>query len=237
MYKLNSYHIHALHGFMGQPHDWSRFSFAQSSQFSSYQLLDDFPILPFTDWTEIFNQKIMENFSFKNNIFLGYSLGARLGLHALINKPKLWKAAIFLSTHPGLKTVEERKIRTSADYLWAKRFEKDSWDDLMKEWNAQNVFKHDTPIERKETDHDRKSLSKALRTWSLGTQEDLRLKIASLEIPILWIVGEKDRKFLSLGCELTFKHSHSKLCVVSESGHRLQSGELEDFILNFIKKL
>lgn len=234
MLKLE-YAIHALHGFMGQPLDWSRFSFSKGCTFYPYQLLTDFPIVPLTEWAELFNQKIgLKTF---DNILLGYSLGGRLALHAVINKPQIWKAVILLSTHPGLKMEEERKARLAADQQWARRFEKDSWEQLMNDWNAQDVFKTDTPTERKEMNYDRQSLSNALNIWSLGRQADLRLQIASLKIPILWIVGENDRKYLSLGHELTFRHPQSKLCVVSESGHRLQSSKLENFILNFMQNL
>lgn len=230
---LNTYHIHALHGFLGQPYDWPT-TFNQD-QFHAYQLFADFPILPFTQWAEAFNEKVRNNHA--NNIFMGYSLGGRLGLHAVLNNPKMWKAAIFISTHPGLKTEEERKNRTTSDDHWAKRFENDPWEQLMQDWNAQDVFKHDPPIFRKESENNRQDLSKALKKWSLGNQEDMRAKIAALEMPILWIVGEKDLKFISLGHELTFRHTQSQLCIVPETGHRLQSGLLENFITQFIENL
>jgi 2-succinyl-6-hydroxy-2,4-cyclohexadiene-1-carboxylate synthase len=215
--------IHALHGFLGHPRDWPSLE-----SLHAHRLLDDFPILPFAAWANAFNQTIQTH----HNIFLGYSLGGRLGLHAILDQPNLWKGAIFISTHPGLKTAEERAIRIQADNQWAARFETEPWDQLMQAWNAQEVFKHDLPLYRNEAEYDRSFLSKALKIWSLGTQTDLRPKIASLDIPILWMVGEKDPKFLSLGRELSFKHPLSKLCIVPETGHRLQFAQQEKFILN-----
>lgn len=227
-----SYNIHALHGFLGHPQDWSALNCI--APLHAYHLLTDFPIIPFTQWAETFTKKIQNNHpnTHSNNILMGYSLGGRLGLHALLHNPSIWQAAIFLSTHPGLKTTEERKNRIIADDQWAKKFERDSWDQLMNDWNAQEIFKDDLPIHRKESENNRQFLSKALKTWSLGEQENLRTQMALIDIPILWMVGEKDHKYLRLGRELTFKHSQSKLCVVPETGHRLQFGHLENIILN-----
>lgn len=237
MQKLDHYHLHALHGFLGHPKDWLTLNLAQHKHFHAYQILVDFPICPFAEWAERFNQSLITHDTPKNNILIGYSLGGRLGLHSLLNQPKHWKAAIFLSTHPGLKTPEEKKTRMIKDHQWGERFEKDPWEILMRDWNAQDIFKHDLPIYREESDYDRLSLSKALATWSLGAQDDVHEKIALLEIPILWMVGEKDLKFLRLSSQLKFKHPQSKLYVVSEFGHRLISRRLEEFILNFIQNL
>jgi 2-succinyl-6-hydroxy-2,4-cyclohexadiene-1-carboxylate synthase len=226
---LKPYHIHALHGFLGQPSDWPHLELVNKEQFHTYQLLKDFPIRPFSEWAERFNQKAAGDF----NIFMGYSLGGRLGLHAISRNPEQWKAAIFVSTHPGLKSMDERKNRVATDDQWAERFLNDPWNQLMNDWNAQDIFKGDALVpQREESENDRQSLSKAFKIWSLGMQNDLRAKIASLEMPILWMVGERDHKYLKLAQELKFKHPLSKLCVVPETGHRLQFEQPEKFILN-----
>lgn len=227
---LKPYHIHALHGFLGQPSDWPHLDFVSKDQFHRHQLLKDFPIRPFSEWAERFNQKTAGDCK---NIFMGYSLGGRLGLHALSKNPEQWKAAIFISTHPGLKSMEERNNRVAIDAQWAARFLTDPWNKLMNDWNAQDVFKGDALVpHREESENDRQFLSKAIKTWSLGVQNDLRTMIASLEMPILWMVGERDHKYLKLAQELKFRHPLSKLCVVSETGHRLQFEQPKKFILN-----
>lgn len=230
-------HIHALHGFLGSSADWPLFCGCKKEHFTAYDLLTDLPIVPFEEWSLMFNQGVKT----AHNILLGYSLGGRLGLHALLKKPGKWQGAIFVSTHPGLKSAEEKNKRIVADKLWAEKFQRTPWDVLMREWNAQDVFKHDPfPCNREESDFKRESLSQALITWSLGVQEDLSDAIAALEIPILWMAGENDGKFVKLAQELKFKHQKSQLCVVSNSGHRLPFGQPEKFnsIVNkFIQEL
>ena len=198
-------------------------------------------MLPFSDWAEKFNQKVHTVDSLANNILMGYSLGGRLGLHALLQNPGCWKAAILVSTHPGLKLQEDKTARIASDETWAARFEKEPWEDLIKAWNAQGVFKADAfAFQRHESENDREMLATALRIWSLGLQHDLTDSIASLDMPILWMVGEKDTKFLKIAQELKFKHQKSKLCIVANAGHRLLFEQTEIYKQNvkqFIKNL
>lgn len=229
--------LHALHGFLGTPTDWSFFNI---EHLITYDLFNDVPITPFDEWAVMFNKQV-DAAPKANNILLGYSLGGRLALHAVLNEPKKWKAAIFVSTHPGLKCDKEKEHRINADKLWSERFQNMPWDALMCAWNAQDVFKDDlTILNRKESDYNRQSLSKALNTWSVGIQADLTHAIATLDIPILWIVGENDKKFVKVAQELQFKHQKSKLDIVSNSGHRLLFEQQEIFSLTvkqFIQNL
>ncbi len=209
--------------------------------FQGYHLFNDTSMLTFTKWAETFNQQVFSKNCLPNNILMGYSLGGRLALHALLEKPEKWKAAVLVSTHPGLKSEQDKHLRIVSDEIWAGRFENEAWEDLMKAWNAQGVFKNDSvKFQRKESAFDRKSLASALRIWSLGFQQELTDEIASLEIPILWMVGENDTKFLKIAQTLKFKHPQSKLCVVANAGHRLHFEQAEIFkqnVIHFIKNL
>lgn len=236
------YKIHALHGFLGQATDWEALGFIQNNRFMAINLFNDIPIVPFARWAEMYNQLVAKSSeSIFGNIFMGYSLGGRLGLHALLQNPTLWKAAIIVSAHPGLLLEEERKLRIQADEKWAEKFEKDSWTSLMLDWNSQKVFKKQSfEFKRKERDYDRHSLSCVLKTWSLGRQSNLREELSALEIPILWIVGEKDEKFFNQTSDLKFRHPTSKVCVIPNASHRVPWEQSENYlftIINFIQSL
>lgn len=127
----------ALPGFLGRENDW------------------DFLKLPLTPvsitakssfltWAQEFNQQV----SGSDNILIGYSMGARLALHALLDQPKKWQAAILLSCHPGLKEPQDR---LEQDKKWARRFETEPWESLMAEWNAQIVLASYPLKERRNT--------------------------------------------------------------------------------------
>lgn len=219
MKSAASLHLHALHGFLGGPGDWDIFPFKM--QIFAHNLFQDFPIASFSDWAKEFNLKASAQEG--KRIFMGYSLGGRLGLHAILQTPSLWSGAIFISTHPGLKSNVERKERLDADYLWAERFEGEPWSSLMHAWNSQKVFHGDSAFrERLEKDFDRHSLAHSLRTWSLGNQQDLSLEIQKLKIPCLWMAGENDLKFSRRTQELSFPACiKSKIAILPETGHRI----------------
>jgi 2-succinyl-6-hydroxy-2,4-cyclohexadiene-1-carboxylate synthase len=236
-----SYQLHALHGFLGSPDDWYSFGFARKDNFCTVDLFKDLPIIPFVQWAGIFNRRVaVGSNNASNHILMGYSLGGRLGLHALLQNPKQWKAAIFISTHPGLKLIEERQSRRRSDKQWAEKFEHESWDSLMERWNAQAVFKPETAVKRLEAAYSRQLLSSALVTWSLGVQHVVTPELCALDKPILWMVGAEDIKFLQEAQQLRFKHPHSRLCVISGAGHRIPWDQTESYLLNvmtFIQNL
>lgn len=235
------YKIHALHGFLGSPEDWLSLGFLKHENFFAHHLFTDFPIQPFLSWAERFNQSVSAGIIPSNNILMGYSLGGRLGLHALLQNPDNWKAAIFISTHPGLKSFETRRLRIAADEKWAERFEKEAWHSLMQAWNTQPVFTSDSfEFKRQESTHNRQMLSLALDVWSLGNQKDLSAELADLEQPVLWMVGSCDIELMNQARQLRFKHSKSKLCILSGAGHRAPWEQPQNFLLNatqFIQNL
>lgn len=233
------YRLHALHGFLGRPEDWSFFSTSlpRTRTLFPHNLFRDFPIAPFSLWANTFNQYIGRSDQGRN-ILLGYSLGGRLGLHAVLQNPSLWKAAILVSTHTGLTSDEQKQARWEADQRWAGRFEEGAWDPLIEEWNAQEVFKGDSGnLKRKEAEFDRTSLATALRTWSLGKQGNLTAQLTQLDLPILWMVGTEDHKFAEAAQGLTFKHPLSQVCLVPEASHRLPWQQPEQFLLKITQFL
>lgn len=209
--------IWALSGFLGLPRDWD---------FLQWQNLVAVDWQAFfwnhlTDWGAKFNDCVAKQ-SQSAKILMGYSLGGRLALHALINQPQLWQAAIIVSAHPGLMDPQERRKRRERDQIWAKRFENEDWTDLMQAWDAQEAFAYDSfSFHRKEIDYQRHQLVNALVQGSLGRQEDLRRQIEALSIPILWITGGNDNRYCQVAQTLTFAHPFSCWRQIEQAGHRV----------------
>ena len=221
--------IHALHGFLGRPQDWDQIL----PDFQAIDLFND--ICPFWEWAEKFNASVKTP-----GILLGYSLGGRLAMHALLNRPELWTGAILVSCHPGLQSPEEKKLRLQHEYRWAERFQSDPWDLLLQDWNQQSVFIGDQPKKREEQDFSRIALSKALQEWSLGQQEDLRERLGQLDLPIFWIAGEQDEKYATLTKEAHLKHPISKKWIAPNASHRVpwqQPNQFKFQILDFLRSL
>lgn len=210
----------ALHGFLGSPADWNRFdSFNRPVEIKH----EEFDLWA---WSHAFNSAIKKNSG--KNILMGYSLGGRLAMHALLSKPSLWDAAILVSAHPGLTSSTERAARLRSDQHWSQRFVEDPWDVLMRDWNSQAVFgTHPSPFSRLEAEVDRNKLSQQLINWSLGKQEPLLDRLRQLSIPILILAGELDTKF----CTQTEQFKEfSTVSIIPDAAHRLPWEQPEKFM-------
>jgi len=212
----------ALHGFLGKKSDWDFLSI----DCEKVDLQEDYrqlelgafrcaktPDLAFQAWVELFIQRVPHLIHGRHGvqaadrpILLGYSLGGRLAMHALVAYPERFSGAIFVSAHPGMGSTlvnslvgisTERKTRMASDQEWAQRFEgPELWDELIASWNSQSVFQGGVHVpERKEADFDRKILAAQLRSWSLARQRDLLPELSKLSLPVLWIAGEHDEKY------------------------------------------
>ncbi|MGA8165073.1 MAG: alpha/beta fold hydrolase [Waddliaceae bacterium] len=224
--------IYAFHGFLGQPKDWE--SFAQTHPQRQWHLIDLFderifrPTEGFWPSARRFNASVETSAAKK--VLLGYSLGGRFALHALLDQPCLWDAAVIVSANPGLAKEEERKKRCEHDDRWADRFlSEESWNDIMHDWDSQGVFSRSASIERPEGDFSGEALAHVLTGWSLGRQENLKPEIERLNIPILWIAGEYDQKFSTIARSLTLSHPFSRVWIAPDADHRVPWKQRKSF--------
>lgn len=171
-------------------------------------------------------------------IFLGYSLGGRLGLRLLNENPNQFDHYFFLSTHPGLTDERSKNLRIESDQKWAEKISGENWPALLAAWNAQAVFAgSNSEPERNIANYDLKKLKLALREWSLGRQDDYSELIRNHKQKISWIVGERDIKFCGIAAELENKQILSGFERIS-AGHRLwldQPSAIADIIKKVIR--
>lgn len=215
----------ALGGFLGRPDDWD------VVLDTNWQRLDWMQYLPASDANEwlLALANNLENVG-QGEVLLGYSMGGRIALHLLIQKPERWRAAVIVSASPGPKAGED-PARADRDAAWAARFRSEPWDSVLADWNAQSVFAHDPPdrLERSEALYDRARLAEVLANGSVARQADLRPRLDSLGVPILWVAGERDAKYASLATECAALNPRFSLAIIPEAGHRAPWGNPVDF--------
>ena len=204
----------ALPGFLGLKKDWEVFNFSSVRLFD----FDDFTFSSLHTLADSLNQLALQQKTFPT--LMGYSLGARVALHALIQAPQLWKSAILISANPGLTEVQAKKRRLQSDKQWANRFLIESWEKVTEDWNDQPIFLKTKQLKRVEENYSREKIFHLLTSTSLGVQQDLRAKIKALPMPILWVVGKEDTKYLEFSKSIRFSHPLSKVAVLTKAGHR-----------------
>ena len=161
------------------------------------------------------------------HVLLGYSMGGRLGLHALAaNGP--WSAAIMISTHPGLEDSDERAARRAADAEWAALALRGEWAEFLRKWNAQPVLQSAADAmgsdslrvaDRHRLVARRQEIARSFIDWSLGAQSPLWGQLASWPVPTLWVAGEHDAKFSALAGRAA--DAMGAAAIAPHAGHRV----------------
>ncbi len=229
--------IYALHGFLGQGSDWTEVfshSIFKKDRIIAPSFFSDKKYQPLS--IHSFIQDVRDHQQSVSNvkkIFIGYSLGGRIGLQMLDQQPDLFDEYIFVSTHPGLKSALEKTERIKTDEAWAEQLQQLNWDDFLKKWNTQEVLSNSLSLNRNLLDFQIQSLRQALRDFSLGAQKDYSDIIAKHQEKIHWVVGTEDKKFLSLTDTLEQKKILLNIKRIF-SGHRIlldSPKELQEILL------
>jgi len=173
-------------------------------------------------------------------VLVGYSMGGRLALHALLEDPDMWKSAVIVSAHPGLKDESQRATRRLSDAEWAALALKGAWSEFLEKWESQGVLGGaGEMLDRRALKSRRGSVARSFIDWSLGAQEDLSPRLGEVRCPVLWVTGERDQKFTALGKEAVSLMPDAVHEVVSDCGHRVpweQSEVFADLCADFLNR-
>lgn len=157
-------------------------------------------------------------------VLVGYSMGGRLALHALLQPDSPWNAAVIVSAHPGLESEAERNQRRAGDTAWATRAMMGDWQSFLREWNAQPVLGGELPRDPATLAamaSRRREIARGFVDWSLGAQEPLWEELPKIRVPVLWIAGERDVKFHELAERAVGRLANGELEVAPGAGHRV----------------
>jgi len=231
--------IWALHGNLGHPSDWQGIREAMPEATFVTPNLWEGAIVPFGEWAKRLNEEVRGD---PCPVILGYSLGARLAMHAILEPVNPWKAAIFLSAHPGLEQTGERSFRTTADRQWAELLREGHCENFLEGWNAQGPLEGE-PISGEQsavlTSYP-EAIAKGFDVWSLGNQEDLRAALASSPVPQLWVAGAEDRKFSAIMRQAAAGNPSATYAEIEGSGHRVplrNPAGLAECVRRFLQEL
>lgn len=204
--------VAAVHGFLGEARDWD---FLRDAGFD-IRAVDLFRTYP------------LPMLAAAADAIVGYSMGGRLALHALLSGATLSRAVI-VSAGPGIDDPAERVARRQRDELWAQRFERDDWRELMHAWNVQPLF-GGAEVGRDEADFDRRALAAALREWSPAVLPPVAGRLHEIEIPVLWVAGARDAKYVAEGARAVQLLSNAELWICPDAGHRVMWDQPQRFV-------
>lgn len=157
-------------------------------------------------------------------ILVGYSMGGRLALHALLADESPWDAAVLVSAHPGLELASERVARRAADADWASRALTGDWAAFLDSWNSQAVLAGPGfPDERTRAARlrqRRREIARSFVDWSLGAQDSLWERLSEISVPVMWVSGVEDSKFSALAARAAGGMPRAAHHLLEDAGHR-----------------
>lgn len=211
-----------IHGFLGLPQDWStlfkgrRIDLWKEISPREYSNLDQA------------GKRLSELVTGEDLTIVGYSLGGRVALHWPQDQWHRIRKMILISVHGGLTDLSDKNTRWQQDEKWAQRFLNDSWEQVVREWNEQDVFKADTVRpNRRSTDYDRATLSAALMNWSLSKQAEQFTKIKSATFSVSYCYGLEDEKFAKYAHQLQKENMSWNFCGF-KAGHSLHLSHAQE---------
>lgn len=153
---------------------------------------------------------------------LGYSLGGRLALHAVLAHPRLWRGVIIVAAHPGVSDAADREACWRCDRTWGQRFLHEPWHQVIADWDRLSVFGgRPNPLPRDPKQFSPILISRAFEGYSKGRQTNLQPALAQLhQPPILYVTGSDDRKYSDLGRQLAQHCPVVRHQEVLGAGHR-----------------
>ena len=224
--------IWALHGAVGSSADCRDFAQKVSTSHGEVRRIDLWRFLDCCPMSlEKFGDTLAEEISRVDPepVLLGYSMGGRLALHALLARPHFWKAAIIVSAHTGLKSELERAARRKKDAEWSALTLRSDWGDFLDQWNSQSVLSGVTMPDRSSLRDRRASIARSFIDWSLGDQQNLSSRLQDIECPVLWLTGERDEKFTAVAHSAVSQLQHGEHEVIADCGHRVHWEKLDEF--------
>lgn len=172
---------------------------------------------------------------------VGYSMGARMALHAALDHPEHVTSLVLISGTAGIEDETERADRRRADDALADRIERIGVDDFIEEWLSAPMFAGLSPEMSMREDRRRNTahgLAGSLRNAGTGTQENLWPRLGELAVPVLIVTGDLDAKFTSIGGRLHSGITGSRHAIVARAGHTVHleatarvAGILDDWLV------
>jgi 2-succinyl-6-hydroxy-2,4-cyclohexadiene-1-carboxylate synthase len=220
-----------LHGFWGGPEDWN--PVVKTLPLSASLWIPDLYEQPPQDlksWVESFHNELHRRGDGPFQL-VGYSMGGRLALNALVLAPKLFSRALILSAAPENSDPE----REAWEKHWGIRFEGEDWNSLAAAWQEQSVFDGGKPVARRQTETLRARLGQSLLQWSPRQHLFDRDGVKALPPAVDWAFGALDQKYVKVAKALQELPVQGQISVIENAGHRLVQ-EASDFIAEWIAR-
>jgi 2-succinyl-6-hydroxy-2,4-cyclohexadiene-1-carboxylate synthase len=241
-----------LHGWMGSCEDYAEIIESLRSRF--YCIAIDLPGHGKTEVvggdlgysfvnTAIGIQQLLDSLGIDLCSIAGYSFGGRLALYLALEFPDRFDRVMLESTSAGLATEIDRQTRIIQDWQVIDRLENDIFDNFVRDWYQQPLFigidNHPSfgdLIKRRIENNQPDNLIKSLEYAGLGMQPYLGNRLKAHARSISLIVGELDRKFVTINQNIHRDAPLTDLKIVPNCSHNIHFQQPQAWIDWWVQK-
>ena len=159
-------------------------------------------------------------------VLVGYSMGARIALHAILAEPDCASAVVLVSGTAGIVDDAARAARRAADAALASRIVELGTEAFIDEWLAQPMF---AGVPRSDDDralragNRAESLARSLLRLGQGEQQPLWDRLAGVSIPVTTIAGTEDPRYADEAVRIAAAVPRGRSVVVERVGHAVHA--------------
>ena len=224
-----------LHGFLGCRRDWDEIAGLLTDKYRHLRV--DLPGhgSPFGDLPpDAYSMtgcarliiELLDKCEIESCHLIGYSMGGRIGLYLLTHYPSRFHSAVIESASAGLKTETERSERRQWEWIWTTRLREQPYEAFLRDWYAQPLFSRiDQTTERFEKmlwhrrQHKPEALAVVMEQMGTGVMPSLWDKLAEIDVPVLFVAGERDEKYCALAREMAGLCPKGEIAIIADAGH------------------
>lgn len=224
-----------LHGFSGGPRSWDRLmgllptdvDVARPTLFGHGSDWNERPVTSFAEEVRRLGEEF-GRFAGPHQL-CGYSLGGRVALALLAENPTLFRSAVIIGAHPGLKTAGSRAERLKVDQGRAELLRTEGVEAFVDDWETFPLFETQQRLvgdvleaqRELRVSHDQEGLARSLEVLGLGQMPDLRPALKDVNRPVTLLVGELDYNFRLLAEEMSRLLPSARVLTVAGVGHNV----------------
>ena len=160
----------------------------------------------------------------EGSVLVGYSLGGRLALRAVLRHPDRYAGLVTVGATAGIDDPALRSARAEADDRLAAWMEAAPIEDVVSIWERQPLFADQSePLVEEQRpgrmSHDPGELAMLLRTAGQGVLEPVWHELLTLDLPVLAIAGARDEGYVAAARRIADTAPRGRAAIVEDTGH------------------
>lgn len=160
-------------------------------------------------------------------VLVGYSLGGRLALRALLRDPGHYAGLVTVGATAGIDEPATRSARAEADDRLASWMEAAPIEDIVAVWERQPLFadQSEALIEAQRPGRLAQrpaDLAAVLRSAGQGVLEPVWHELLRLDLPVLAVAGVRDEGYTAAAQRIADAAPRGRAVIVEDAGHAPQ---------------